>query len=77
MGRERTPPALITHKPVLSPCRITLENNGKIRPQPDRENAFARSGGGGSQPGTQLSLASEAAIADLSETLRAVFAADR
>jgi hypothetical protein len=26
---------------VLSPSRITLENNEKIRPQPDRENAFA------------------------------------
>ena len=47
MGRERTPPALITHKPVLSPSRITLENNGEIRPQPDRENAFAGASGGG------------------------------
>ncbi len=32
--------------PVLSPSRITPENNGKIRPQPDRENAFARASGG-------------------------------
>ncbi len=32
--------------PVNSPTRITLENNGKIRPQPDRENAFARVSGG-------------------------------
>jgi len=31
---------------VLSPSRITLENNEKIRPQPDRENAFARASGG-------------------------------
>lgn len=31
---------------MLSPSRITLENNGKIRPQPDRENAFARASGG-------------------------------
>ena len=31
---------------MLSPARITLENNGKIRPQPDRENAFARASGG-------------------------------
>jgi hypothetical protein len=31
---------------VLSPSRITPENNGKIRPQPDRENAFARASGG-------------------------------
>ena len=32
--------------PVNSPTRITLENNEKIRPQPDRENAFARASGG-------------------------------
>jgi len=35
---------------VLSPSRITLENNGKIRPRPDRENAFARASGGGDGP---------------------------
>src|SRR6056297_515251 len=32
--------------PVLSPSRITLENNGKIRPQPDRENSFIWASGG-------------------------------
>jgi hypothetical protein len=32
--------------PVKSPAHITLENNGKIRPQPDRENAFAGVSGG-------------------------------
>jgi hypothetical protein len=37
---------------VLSPSRITLENNGKIRPQPDRENAFVGASGGGSYSGT-------------------------
>ena len=31
---------------VFSATRITLEYNGKIRPQPDRENAFAGSNGG-------------------------------
>jgi hypothetical protein len=31
---------------VLSPSRIILEYNGKIRPQPDRENAFARASSG-------------------------------
>ena len=31
---------------MLSPFRITLENNGKIRLEPDRENAFARASGG-------------------------------
>lgn len=32
--------------PVLSHTRITLENSGKIRPQMDRENAFAGASGG-------------------------------
>ena len=31
---------------MLSPTRITLEYNGKIRLQPDGENAFARASGG-------------------------------
>ena len=31
---------------VFSPSRITLEYNEKIRPDPDRENAFARASGG-------------------------------
>ena len=44
---ERPLPDLLARGPVLSPSRITLENNGKIRPQPDRENAFARASGGG------------------------------
>ena len=47
IGPERTLPGLLTPRPVLSPSRITLENNGKIRPQPDRENAFAGASGGG------------------------------
>jgi len=33
--------------PVLSPSRITLENNEKILPQPDRENTFVGANGGG------------------------------
>ena len=33
---------LLAPGPVLSPSRITLENNKKIRPQPDRENTFAQ-----------------------------------
>ena len=32
--------------PVDSPTRITPENNGKIRLQPDGENAFVRASGG-------------------------------
>jgi hypothetical protein len=40
IGPERTLPGLLTPGTVLSPTRITLENNAKIRPQPDRENAL-------------------------------------
>ena len=43
---ERPPSGLLALAAVLSPTRITLENNGKIRPQPDRENAFAGASGG-------------------------------
>jgi hypothetical protein len=42
--------------PVLSPTRITPEYNGKIRPQPDRENAFARASGGGDGTGIEPSV---------------------
>ena len=55
IGPQRPLPALLALAPVLSPSRITLENNGKIRPQPDRENAFARASGGGSVTDTELS----------------------
>ena len=43
---ERMHSGLLTTTPVLSPSRITLENNGKIRPQPDRENSFTWASGG-------------------------------
>ena len=46
IGLKRTCPAAMLRTPVLSLTRITLENNGKIRPQPDREKAFARASGG-------------------------------
>jgi hypothetical protein len=46
VGLKRTCPAALARTPVQSPTRITSENNGKIRPQPDRENAFARASGG-------------------------------
>ena len=46
IGPERTLPRLLALRPVNSSTRITPENNGKIRPQPDRENAFARASGG-------------------------------
>jgi len=48
-------PGYLAPRPVLSPSRITLENNGKIRPPPDRENAFARASGGGDGPDVQPS----------------------
>jgi hypothetical protein len=47
IGPERPLPILVALMPVLSPTRITLQNNGKIRPQPDGENAFAGASGGG------------------------------
>ena len=46
IGPKRTLPGHRAPGPVLSPSRITLENNEKIRPQPDREHAFAGAGGG-------------------------------
>ncbi len=46
MGPERTLSSLLAPGQVNSPARITLENNEKIRPQPDRENAFAGASGG-------------------------------
>jgi hypothetical protein len=47
---------LLSPRPVLSPTRITLENNEKIRPQPDRENAFAGASGGGNATAGEPSL---------------------
>ena len=46
IGPERPLPGLLAAGPVLSPSRITLENNEKIRPRPDGENAFAKASGG-------------------------------
>jgi hypothetical protein len=45
-GLERPLPGHSAQEPVLSPSCITLENNAKIRPEPDRENAFVRASGG-------------------------------
>jgi hypothetical protein len=41
IGPERPLPGHLPAGSVLSPPRITLENNEKIRPQPDRENSFS------------------------------------
>lgn len=46
IGPERPLPGLPAQGAVLSPTRITLENNEKIRPEPDREHAFAGASGG-------------------------------
>lgn len=46
IGPERPLRGLPAAGPVNSPSCITTENNGKIRPQPDQENAFARANGG-------------------------------
>jgi hypothetical protein len=57
IGRERTLPRLLIRRPVNSPSLITLENNGKIRSQPDRETHFARASCGGNGPHDEPSLA--------------------
>ena len=46
IGPERPLSGGLAAWAVLSPSRITLEYNEKIRPQPDLENAFARASGG-------------------------------
>lgn len=55
IGPERTLRGLLTPRSVLSFTRITPANNGKIRPQPDRENGFAGASGGGNATGIQPS----------------------
>ena len=62
IGPKRQLAGLLAPPPVLSPTRITLENNGKIRPQPNRENAFAKASGGGDGPPIQPSLVDAALI---------------
>ena len=46
VGLKRTCPPAMARTSVQSPSNITLEYNGKIRPQPDRENDFAGASGG-------------------------------
>ena len=58
IGPERTLSGLLVRRPVNSPSRITLENNGKFRPQPDRENGFAGASGGGNGTAVEPSLLS-------------------
>ena len=55
VGLERTPPSHLAPRPVNNPSRITLQNNGKIRPHLDGENAFVRASGGGDGPDIQPS----------------------
>ena len=62
IGPERPLPGHLAQGPVLSPSRITVEKNGKIRPQPDRENAFARASGGGNATGSEPSPLSRTLI---------------
>jgi len=47
---------------VTSQDAITLENNGKIRPQPDREKLFCRASGGGNATPVEPSLVDAALI---------------
>ena len=61
VGLKRTCPPAMARTSVQSPSNITLEYNGKIRPQPDRENAFAGASGGGRGPEVQPSPPTETA----------------
>lgn len=45
---------------VNSPSAITLENNGKFRPQPRAENGLCREVGGGTGTGVEYSLGAKA-----------------
>ena len=58
--------------PVLSPTRITLENNTEIRPHPDPENAFAGASGGGNRACVEPSPVQISPARDHCEFLRAV-----
>jgi hypothetical protein len=55
---------------VLSLSRITLEYNEKIRPEPDRENAFAGASGGGNVINTELSPVSMAFLSGALSDIR-------
>jgi hypothetical protein len=46
IGPQRPLPGPLAPGPVNSHSRITLENNGKILPQPDWENAVVKENGG-------------------------------
>ncbi|WP_372922481.1 hypothetical protein, partial [Roseovarius sp.] len=72
IGPQRPLPGLTVSGSVLSPARITLENNGKIRPQPDGENAFARASGGADHSRAQLSPVQVSTARDRFEILRAI-----
>ncbi len=56
IGSERTLPGLLAPTPVNSPSRITLENNGKIRPRRTWEKLSSRASGGGNATGGEPSL---------------------
>ena len=62
MGHERTLPGVLAQRQVNSPSRITLENNGKILPLPDREKLSSRASGGGNGTGVEPSLGSKTLI---------------
>ena len=63
MGPERPPLGLLAQVPVFSVSRISLENNGKIRSQPARENHFVKASGGGSGTDVEPSFVDAAQFA--------------
>jgi hypothetical protein len=56
IGLERTLPGFLAQGSVLSPTRITFENNEKFCPQPDEEKRFSRASGGGNATAVEPSL---------------------
>ena len=63
-ARRRLPgfSGLLVPGSVLSPSRITPENNGKFRAHRDRENAFARASGGVNATAVEPSLGRKSLI---------------
>jgi len=62
IGSERTLSGLSAQGPVLSPTRITLENNEKIWPMPGGEKLSLKASGGGNATGVQPSLGRKSLI---------------
>jgi hypothetical protein len=56
MGQESALPAILAPGRELSPSRVVLERNEKIRLQPDRENTYVMASGGADATAVEPSL---------------------